>query len=85
MADQRTYNFALEVDPASTSAYISSIAVLYILAVCGRLSLSLHETVSKYVLCDIEIIDGEKTYVGVNSSFSIVNGSTIRRNALTFS
>ena len=48
MADQRTYNFALEVDPASTSAYISSIAVLYILAVCGRLSLSLHETVSKY-------------------------------------
>lgn len=35
------YNFALDVVPASTSAYISSITSLYFFAVWGRLSFSL--------------------------------------------
>lgn len=66
---------------ASISAYISSIKLRYFFAVCGRLSLSLSSVVSMIYV----VKQRESTYVGVNSSFSIVNGSAKSLTARTFS
>ena len=80
------YNFALGVAPFSISAYISSISGRYFFAVCGRLSFNLH----KHILSSANHPRGQDrtgkiTYVGVKSSFSIVNGSASTLTALTCS
>lgn len=67
------YNFAFGVSSASDSSYILSSSARNFFAVWGRLSLSLF-IVSTYL--SQKGIKGPGTYVGVKSSFSIVNGST---------
>lgn len=55
------YNFALDVVPASTSAYISSITSLYFFAVWGRLSFSLDiKSVKRNLHCKSQTIGEEK-------------------------